>query len=229
MRLEKVKFTKIDRKEVLRYAQAKDEENVSELLDECIKELGDNLDNQVVYDDFYANIDEDDLNFGFTKIKSKDLAKSFSNCKVGVVFAATIGMGIERLIEKYNKISPAKALMFNALGTERIENLCDNFAKYIANEYAKIGLMTKPRYSPGYGDVSLDVQKDIMNFLDCRKMVGITLNESLLMSPSKSVTAFIPLQDLFQMFDVVEEGGPSEDECTSNCATCKSHDCAYKK
>ena len=35
------------------------------------------------------------------------------------------------------------------------------------------------------------VQKDIFKVLDCERKIGLTLNESLLMSPSKSVTAIV--------------------------------------
>ena len=51
------------------------------------------------------------------------------------------------------------------------------------------GKSLRTRVSPGYGDISLTMQKDIFAILDCERKIGITLNEDLLMSPSKSVTA----------------------------------------
>ena len=47
----------------------------------------------------------------------------------------------------------------------------------------------KPRYSPGYGDLSLSVQKDVLNILNADKILGIKLGENLLMIPKKSITA----------------------------------------
>ena len=46
-----------------------------------------------------------------------------------MLFAATLGAEFDRLLMKYSKLSPAKALMQQAFGTERIEALCDAFCK----------------------------------------------------------------------------------------------------
>ena len=56
------------------------------------------------------------------------------------------------------------------------------------------GRKTKPRFSPGYGDFPLDFQRDIFATMSLAKNIGITLNNSLLMSPSKSVTAVIGIE-----------------------------------
>ena len=93
---------------------------------------------------------------------------------------------VDRLIAKYNRISPSKALIFQAIGAERAESLCDLFCDEMKEKYS-----TNPRYSPGYGDLPLDIQRDIFAVLDCPRKIGLTLNDSLLMSPSKSVTAII--------------------------------------
>ena len=78
-----------------------------------------------------------------------------------------------------------------ALGAERIEALCDAFCDSLISEK---GVLLRPRFSPGYGDLPLEVQKDIFSLLECHKRIGVSLNESLLMSPSKSVTAFVGLE-----------------------------------
>ena len=77
----------------------------------------------------------------------------------------------------------------------------------------------RDRFSPGYGDLSLALQKDIFAVLDCPRKIGITLNESLLMSPSKSVTAIIGVCD-------------EKPECADNenkCESCTKQDCAYRR
>ena len=55
------------------------------------------------------------------------------------------------------------------------------------------GLHTKPRFSPGYGDFSLEHQRDFMRILDLENSLGLTLTGSLLLVPEKSVTAVIGL------------------------------------
>ena len=80
--------------------------------------------------------------------------------------------------------------MFDALATERIEALCDVFCEDIEKEYGK----TRPRFSAGYGDLPLELQREIFSVLDCPKSIGLTLTDSLLMSPSKSVTAIVGIE-----------------------------------
>jgi len=93
------------------------------------------------------------------------------------------------MIAKYGRISPVRALFFQAIGAERIESLCNAFCKDIKKD-----LNITPRFSPGFGDLPLELQKDIFFALQPHRNIGLTLNESLLMSPSKSVTAIIGIK-----------------------------------
>ena len=102
-----------------------------------------------------------------------------------------MGLGIDRLINKYGRITPSRAVCLQAIGAERIEALCDEFCKDIAQKYAESCRKLRPRFSPGYGDLPLSLQRDILNLLSSEKRIGLTLNESLLMSPTKSVTAIV--------------------------------------
>ena len=86
------------------------------------------------------------------------------------------------------------ALCLQAIGSERAEALCDAFCNDMASEYTKYGKVLRPRFSAGYGDLPLSLQRDITGVLQTPKNIGISLNESLLMSPSKSVTAIIGIK-----------------------------------
>ena len=80
-----------------------------------------------------------------------------------------------------------------AIGSERVESRCVAFEGEIKDELreARGEISFRPRFSPGYGDLSLELQRDIFRLLDCQRQIGVTLGDSLLMSPSKSVTAII--------------------------------------
>ena len=128
-------------------------------------------------------------NICFAKIKSKDLAKNLTGCKRAVLFAATVGIGIERLAAKYSLVSPSKSLCFEAIGSERAEALCDAFNAEVSAFFKN----TAPRFSPGYGDLALEVQKDVFAALPCGR-IGLALKSDLIMSPAKSVTAIIGIR-----------------------------------
>ena len=49
------------------------------------------------------------------------------------------------------------------------------------------------RFSPGYGDLDMAVQKDLCLVLDTGRTIGVTLTESCMMVPVKSVTAIVGL------------------------------------
>ncbi len=175
-------------KEALRYAgcRAADEETLK-LLCSCIEEAEDKLNYSVCYGEFPLSINGDLCDFGVFSVQSSALAKNLSGCSRSVIFAATIGVGIDRLISKYGRISPTRSVVMDGLGSERIEALCNEFCKDYALENA---VSLKPRFSPGDGNLSLMTQKDVFSILDCPRKIGLSLNDSLLMSPSKSVTAF---------------------------------------
>ena len=125
---------------------------------------------------------------------SKSITENLEG-SVGVVyFAATIGAGIDALIRKYEKISPFKALLLQGLGAERVEALCDKFNGEVIKSANEYGFNTAQRFSPGYGDLSLEAQKTLLPLVNATKLLGITLSESLLMAPSKSVTAIIGIK-----------------------------------
>ncbi len=183
----------VNRKEVLRYAGCRGDvpENIDALLDDCINECKNALSYRVCYTECPVIFSDGKIDFGFAKVESANLLKNLDGCSSAVIFAATVGLNMDRLISKYSKVSPSRSLVFQALGAERVEALCDLFNGEIKEEALENGFSTCPRFSPGYGDLPLAFQRDIFKILDCERKIGVTLGENLLMSPSKSVTAII--------------------------------------
>ena len=179
-----------DKKEILRYAGCKEaDEYVERLLEECLKEC----ENVFSYRVCYRVFEKETFMRTFGR-ESKNLAKNLANCEYVVAFGASVGLAIDRLIVKYGGISTAKALFFQAIGTERIEALCDAFCEDMKAQAEKKNFSLRPRFSPGYGDFPLQVQKDLCMALDCSRKIGLNLTESLLMTPTKSVTAIVGIE-----------------------------------
>lgn len=208
---------KFNVKEILRYAGCKEPtDEVLKLLDECINECRGELSYRVCYAQFPISAEKDTVRFPFGEFDSHALSKNLTDCKSAIVFAATVGIGIDRLIGKYGKFSQTKAVLFQAIGAERIESLCDAFWNEQKEVLAAENMFLRPRFSPGYGDLEMDVQRDIFRVLDCPKKIGLTLSESLLMSPSKSVTAIVGISE-------------KPTFCKSGCELCEKKDCAFKE
>ena len=213
------KLAAINTNEVMRYAGAKDlanDDSFLQIMDECIEQVTPVLSYKISYRGYDLLWEDTEgrksPELPFESYGSKDIAINLTGCERVIIFAATIGIGIDRLIAKYSRISPSKALFMQAFGAERIEALCDYFCSEMK--------LTNPRFSPGYGDLPLDAQKEIFTLLDCERRIGLTLNESLLMSPSKSVTAIVGIKNSSMCDDNVQG--------ISKCAKCTKTDCEYR-
>ncbi|MCR5673781.1 MAG: hypothetical protein K6F87_08730 [Lachnospiraceae bacterium] len=179
-----------NRREILRYAMCPgcDEPKMLELMEECISECirFASFSYRVSYcvlDIRSLDADTGEIDLEHLKLTSRDLAKNLEGCKHVVVFAATVGPGIDRLIRKYTNLDPVKALFMQAIGAERAETMCNLFCTDFPEKL-------RPRFSPGFGDLALSIQPEVLALTNARKNLAITLDEGFLMSPSKSVTAF---------------------------------------
>lgn len=196
------KETEFTRKEILRYAGVFGEatRETEALLDSCIEEARGKSDFRVCYCQLPVRFQEIQGRTGIIigndipAIYSNSLEKNLQGCERAVLFGATVGLELDRLISRYGKLSPSRAVMLQAIGAERIEALCELFNKNIVDEKAAEGFCSAPRFSPGYGDLDITLQRDIFRVLDCHRKIGLSLNESMLMSPAKSVTAIIGLR-----------------------------------
>ena len=154
---------------------------------------------------------------------SQGLCRNLQGCDKVILFAATVGLAPDRLIARYGRLSPTKALCMQAIGADRIESLCDAFCDELAADYAAEGYQLRPRFSPGYGDFPLDAQKAFFQALDCHRKIGLSLNDSLLMSPSKSVTALIGL------LPQAVQTAHAEARSHADCASCAKTDCLFRQ
>lgn len=197
-------------KEILRYAGVKEGKAFAPLLKACLAET--EISCRVCY-----LATEREKFFSLFGRESKLLSRRLKNCAYVLLFAATVGIELDRKIMRYTKLSPSKALFFQAIGAERIESLCDLFCEELALECAKSGYATTQRFSPGYGDFPLERQKEIFALLDCPRKIGLTLSDGGLMSPTKSVTAIVGI------------GKGERKEEKKNCHSCEKSDCAYRE
>jgi len=185
----------INRREILRYAGAvTGERDIDALTDVCLDELLLGLSYRVCYTELPISFDGERICLGNLVTDSRDLGKCLSGCDRALVFAATTGLYTDRLIKRYTNLSPSRALIISAIGSERTESLCDAFCRDVAEEYMASDYAVTPRFSAGYGDLPLSLQKDIFSILQCQRHIGISLGENMLMTPTKSVTAIVGLK-----------------------------------
>ena len=125
------------------------------------------------------------------EICSQSLARNLRGCENVYLMAATLGLGPDRLIARASVTHMSRAVTLQAAAAAMIESWCDEVNQRIIREAAEEGFYCRPRFSPGYGDFALEFQEDFAQILRLQKEIGVSLTESLLMMPSKSVTAII--------------------------------------
>lgn len=180
----------IDEKEVKRYLKIHkfDTQNDS-LIEECKKEIYKAARPRCVYARERICVSEGKVEFCFDNVESKNLSKNLSQCTEAYVFCATLGIEVDRLIQKYAKIEPSKSVVIDSVATTLIESFCD----YVNGILAEKNELC-PRFSAGYGDYSIKHQKMILDRLDTSRKIGVSLLESYMMTPSKTVSAIIGIK-----------------------------------
>ena len=216
-----MKLEKIDRAEAFRYMGHKGgdvPESMTAIADECERQLLAAVSPKFVYAVFDIVPVKNGVAFGGTPLvlKGSDIAAHLKDCEKCVLFAATLGAGADRTIRSYESEAMEKAVVTDCLASAAIEQVCDEAEKEI---YEKLsGMHFTWRFSPGYGDLPLDVQADLLNVLNAQKRIGLTATESQILIPRKSVTAVI---------------GVSEREIAKGrrgCAVCNVRDkCEFRK
>ncbi len=203
----------LDEGEILRYAGIRGEadEGLRDLLKACVAECAPRLSYRTCFrvlsvEELFAKVEG--------AVNSVGLKAALGESEGVVVFAATVGGSLDRLLARYGAVSPSKALLLQAIGAERIECLCDTLCADLQKEFCEEGLSLGRRYSPGYGDFSLSAQRDIFRLLDAEGL-GLRLTEGLTMLPTKSVTAIVG----------VGRGSGK----TPTCRECNKKDCEFRR
>lgn len=120
----------------------------------------------------------------------KDL---LSTSRKVVLMGVTLGREIEMLTRKYSFSDLVRSVILDATASAGVESLANDINDEIEKIYEPMYLTD--RFSPGYGDLPISVQKKFLNLINGEKDLGITTTESGIMIPRKSITAIIGISD----------------------------------
>lgn len=108
----------INRREVLRYLGYKNkeaDENVNRIVEECLGLLWKNVSPKYRVREFPLSLGEDGtIDTGIFRTKSKNLSVNLKDCESVLIFAATLGVGADYLIQKYNRLEMSRAVILQA-------------------------------------------------------------------------------------------------------------------
>ena len=141
-------------------------------------------------------------------LSGQDIRRHLSGCERCILLAATLGAQADRLIRRAQITDMNRALWLDAAASATIEAVCDAAQSAIS---AQLHCGLTSRFSCGYGDFPLAAQGAILELLDTPRKIGLTLGESGMMIPLKSVTALMG----------VLPDGTSSDGQPSLCTRCQ--------
>lgn len=213
----------IDKQEVRRYLGINDKEadaRTEALIDRCLLEASIHQRPMETHRTFPASPCDSGIFLDRARLilPGKSIKHHLEGCGFAVLMAATLGPAMDRLIHALGREDLARSMVMEAVATASIEAFCDRIEQRIRAEAAEAGLWATTRFSPGYGDLPLAVQPGFLGALDAHRTIGLSLTDSLLMTPRKSVTAVIGLSN-----------SPVR-KALSDCRTC-SHEprCVFRK
>lgn len=164
----------INKNEVLRYLGYKGQdidENIVNLIEECREEIKKIITPRFMYE--YKDIIQIDEAIEVVNTKlilyGKDIKEHLKDSKQCVLMAVTLGNDVERKTRLYEKINLTKALILDACATTAVEEVCDYVERIVKEKAILNNKDITFRYSPGYGDLPLDVQSSFLRALDAQK------------------------------------------------------------
>ena len=186
---------------------------------EAFDELDRIVEKRMIYRIFNIHMSGDDcMGIENIKIQSKNLAKNLCGCEKVVLLGATLGVQVDQLMKRYTYTNMAKTVVLQACAAAMLEEYLDDWQENLAQKLSVEEYGLRPRFSPGYGDLPLSLQPEILRLLDAEKRLGLTVTAEHILIPRKSVTAIIGLAD-----HPLKKGA-------RGCATCRMREtCMFRK
>ena len=113
-----------------------------------------------------------------------------------VFLCGTIGAEFDAWQRRLSVLSAADALLSQQIGLDAVEKVMDELEERSRKEVEVEGKKLKPRRSPGYGDLPLSLSRTILEELDAPRKIGVSITDSDLLVPSKSVTAICEIEEV---------------------------------
>ena len=131
------------------------------------------------------------------RFEGESIVRHFKGATQAIFSAFTLGAPLDKKIKELSLSRPTESVALNAVASAYAERKADELLKEVRLKKEKEGFTTNFRFCPGYGDLSLSANAEIAAALSANKKIGLTVLDSGLLLPSKSivgVTACLPVR-----------------------------------
>ena len=192
----KIDVESLDEREILRtmgYRGSEIPTDLESLIQRCIRQTLDTIQPRAVFRRFPIEKDADSIRIQGTDLilTGTSIQKHLETSNEVWLFAVTVGQGTDKLIRTALSEKPEEGVILDSCAAIAVETAADKLQEMLRETAAREGKFITSRFSPGYGDLPLTVQRNFLTILDTSRKIGLTVTESFLMVPSKSVSAII--------------------------------------
>lgn len=150
-------------------------------------------------------------------LRSESLSSHVGSAVGIALMAVTLGLESERVLRREMALSPTDGMLANAAASSMAEAAMEALQQRVAEWAQGRGLRVGQRFSPGYGDLGLDVQPLLLERLNAARLLGVTTTDAHLLVPSKSITA---IAGLYEYNGRRDDSPNSACVKTTDCETC---------
>ena len=192
-------------------------DTISDMLERCERLVRQRVRPNYVYLETSVDNTDDGVILGAMSepLTGEDIKRHLSGCTRAIMLAATLSQEADKLIRQAAVTDMAESLAIDCLCSAAVEQVCDRAEQEIFSKH-EYPYRTW-RFSPGYGDLPISLQRSFLIALNAQRRIGLTVTESSLLIPSKSVTAIIGISET-----KIERG-------KRGCAVCNMREsCAFR-
>ena len=124
-------------------------------------------------------------------LTGEDIRRHLAGCGRVILLCATLSAGVDTAIRTASAQDVLAGMMLDAMASALTEQLCDAAEEEVLSQFPEE--FPTWRFSPGYGDLPLELQGDFLAAVNAQKRLGVTLSAGGLCVPTKTVTAIIGL------------------------------------
>ena len=119
------------------------------------------------------------------------IAAHLTGCEECLLLAVTLGAQVEREIRAAESTDMAFAVTLDSAASVLVEQYADEAEHCLREQAENTGEYVTGRFSPGYGDFPLQLQASLLRCLNAQRAIGLTVSQSGIMLPGKSITAVL--------------------------------------
>lgn len=218
MKNNSMELNQINISEALRYlgyGENQPDTRMKEILDSCSEELLKVIRPKYVFKIFDLK-ENYVVNGAEFELKGQAIKNHLKNCSKIAMMCVTLSSNVDLLIRRKQIGNMAEAMIIDSMASAAVEQVCDEVEKIIKKEYPDFEYTW--RFGVGYDDFPLELQEQFLNVVNAPKQIGVCVNESFMLTPTKSVTCIIGMGHDLQV------------SSKKTCDNCSFKDkCQYRK